>query len=217
MPKQVLVVIRDGAPSIYAESGVHVAVLDMDHIPPEDERVPLHDSFLPLLNAAGESWPVLDVGGRLTDVDKVVEVSKQTPESASAFARLSEVFQAATRIVKDPAFPAEVGAELREKVDGMWGFVESVLTKPAAGEKPAVQEPYIEGHREECGTEVKIPLVGPRLTTVGPGYVLASPGSRPQAVVEALKAINDGKYEGSVIGSDGATYHYRLRDSRLNP
>ena len=72
MNKKVLVTVSGGVPSVYAEPGVDVVVIDYDDAKdtPPDEMTPIHSSFLPLMDFSGatNAWPVSD-DGRQNEAD----------------------------------------------------------------------------------------------------------------------------------------------------
>jgi hypothetical protein len=72
MTKKVLVVVNGGVASAYAEYGVEVVCVDLDDskVMVENDMIPIHSSFVPLMEFAeinGE-WPVSD-DGRRDDAD----------------------------------------------------------------------------------------------------------------------------------------------------
>lgn len=90
MNKKVLVTVSGGVPTIYADHGVNVVVLDYDDAKEThpDEMIPIHLSFLPLMQfarAVGD-WPLTD-DGRINDADNLPDktwtfVSKECPPIA---------------------------------------------------------------------------------------------------------------------------------------
>jgi hypothetical protein len=72
MTKKVLVVVNGGVASAYAEYGVEVVCVDLDDskVMVENDMIPIHPGFVPLMEIAGISgeWPV-SVDGRMDDAD----------------------------------------------------------------------------------------------------------------------------------------------------
>jgi|GEM_PF-2705625 len=90
MQKMVLVTVSGGVPTIYADHGVNVVVLDYDDARQmhPDEMNPIHLDFLPLMQfarAVGD-WPLTD-DGRINDAENLPDntwkfVSKERPPIA---------------------------------------------------------------------------------------------------------------------------------------
>lgn len=91
MNKKVLVTVSGGVPTIYADHGVDVAVLDYDdaRCTHPDELIPIHLlDFLPLMHFAKAigDWPLTD-DGRINDAENLPDntwsyVSKECPPIA---------------------------------------------------------------------------------------------------------------------------------------
>lgn len=82
MNKKVVVVVRGGVATAFAEQGVDVVIVDHDDLPEyrakPDECLPVHSSFLPLMEFAEKRgwdiWPNVD-DGRINDADVVPGLS----------------------------------------------------------------------------------------------------------------------------------------------
>jgi hypothetical protein len=70
--KKVLVIVSGGVASIYADYGVEAVCVDLDNakVMSTNDMIPIHSSFVPLMEFAGISgeWPVSD-DGRIDDAD----------------------------------------------------------------------------------------------------------------------------------------------------
>ncbi len=84
MNKKVLVTFTGGVPTIYADYGVDVVVLDYDDAKctHPDELIPIHLDYLPLIQFADAlgDWP-LDINGRVNDALNLADQTWTFPEN----------------------------------------------------------------------------------------------------------------------------------------
>lgn len=90
MNKKVLVTVNGGVPTVFADHGVNVVVLDYDDakVMHPDDMVPIHLDFLPLMEFAKAigDWPLTD-DGRINDAENLPDItwkllSKERPPIA---------------------------------------------------------------------------------------------------------------------------------------
>ncbi len=83
MNKKVLVTFTGGVPTIYADYGVDVVVLDYDDAKRThpDELIPINIDYLPLIQIADAlgDWP-LDINGRVNDALNLADQTWTFPE-----------------------------------------------------------------------------------------------------------------------------------------